>query len=55
MDAGHAAQNVYLMSASLGLGTVAVGAFIDIKVKDILDLEKEEPLYLLPVGYPSKK
>ncbi|UCB45163.1 MAG: SagB/ThcOx family dehydrogenase [Spirochaetota bacterium] len=55
MDAGHAAQNVCLMSASLGLGTVAVGAFIDEKVKNILGLEKEVPLYLLPVGHPSGK
>jgi SagB-type dehydrogenase family enzyme len=55
MDAGHAAQNVCLMSASLGLGTVAVGAFIDEKVKSIIGLEKEVPLYLLPIGHPSEK
>jgi nitroreductase len=47
--------NVYIMAASLGLGTVAVGAFVDEKVENILDLRKEVPLYLLPVGYPSKE
>jgi len=50
MDAGHSAQNIYLQAVSLGLGTVAVGAFINERVKKILDLEKEEPLYIMPVG-----
>lgn len=54
MDAGHAAQNVYLQATSLGLGTVAVGAFIDDRVKKILDLQEEEPLYILPVGWPRR-
>lgn len=54
MDAGHSAQNVYLQAISLGLGTVAVGAFIDERVKKVLDLEEEDPLYILPVGLPRK-
>ena len=28
MDAGHAGQNIYLQAFSLGLGTVAIGAFL---------------------------
>lgn len=51
MEAGHAAQNVYLQAVSLNLHTVAVGAFHDKEVKKVLGLEeKEHPLYLLPVG-----
>ena len=52
MEAGHCSQNVYLQAVSLGLGTVAVGAFDDSEVKKALKI-KEEPLYLMPVGRPS--
>ena len=51
MEAGHAAQNVYLQAVSLKLGVVVIGAFSDSLVKSILHLPKEEePLYLMPVG-----
>jgi len=51
MEAGHAAQNVYLKVEALDLGTVSVGAFFDDKVKHTLDLPSEQtPLYLMPVG-----
>lgn len=55
MDAGHAAQNIYLESVALGLGTVAVGAFIDSKVSAVIGIERDEtPLYIFPFGYPSR-
>jgi SagB-type dehydrogenase family enzyme len=50
MEAGHAAQNVYLQAESLHLGTVVLGAFDDSQVKGVLALKEEEPLYLMPVG-----
>jgi len=51
MEAGHAAQNVYLQVQSLGLGTVTVGAFYDEEIKKLLNLSEEEtPLYIMPVG-----
>ncbi|KAF5427780.1 Nitroreductase [Candidatus Methanophagaceae archaeon] len=51
MEAGHAAQNVYLQAVSLKLGTVVIGAFIDDKVKELVNAEEqEEPLYIMPVG-----
>lgn len=54
IDVGHAAENVYLMATALGLGTVAVGAFMDEDVAKILDLELwEKPVYIMPVGRPS--
>lgn len=51
MEAGHAAQNVYLQAAALGLGTVAIGAFDDAEVTRMLRLARvEHPLYIMPVG-----
>ncbi|MGQ9604369.1 MAG: SagB/ThcOx family dehydrogenase [bacterium] len=52
MEAGHAGQNIYIVSASLGLGTVAVGAFRDGEVADLLGLpDGIEPIYIFPVGF----
>lgn len=54
MEAGHAAQNVYLQAEALGLGTVVVGAFDDLSVMEIIGLSPgERPLYILPVGKPA--
>lgn len=51
MEAGHAAQNVYLQAESLGLGTVTIGAFDDEEIKKLLKIsENEHPLYIMPVG-----
>ncbi len=51
MEAGHAAQNVYLQAVSLQLGTVVLGAFDDKGVKEVLRLDgQEDPLYLVAVG-----
>lgn len=51
MEAGHAAQNVYLQALSLQLGTVVLGAFNDRDLKGVLNLNgRETPLYLMPVG-----
>lgn len=51
MEVGHAAQNICLQAISLELGTVAVGAFDDSKVRVILHMNADEsPLYIMPVG-----
>lgn len=52
IDAGHMGQNIYLQATALGLGTVAVGAFIDDEVKKLMGVPGE-PLYIFPVGVPQ--
>ncbi len=51
MEAGHIGQNIYLQATALGLGTVAVGAFYDDKVREIVGTDLD-PLYVFPVGRP---
>jgi SagB-type dehydrogenase family enzyme len=54
MEAGHAAQNVFLQATALGLGAVVVGAFDDARVRGVMALPVgEEALYLMPVGRPA--
>jgi SagB-type dehydrogenase family enzyme len=54
IEVGHAGQNIYLQATALGLGTVAIGAFHDEEVREVLRLDKQyKPLYIMPVGKPS--
>lgn len=51
MEAGHAGENIYLQAESLGLATVAVGAFRDDALRDLLGVDDaHRPLYIYPVG-----
>ena len=51
LEAGHAAQNVYLQAVSLKMGGVVMGGFNDEEVRKVLNLsEKEQPLYIMPIG-----
>ncbi len=51
MEAGHAAQNLYLQATAMDLGMVTVGAFYEERVREILGLpNNQEPLYIVPVG-----
>jgi SagB-type dehydrogenase family enzyme len=51
IEAGHAAQNVFLQAVPLNIGTVVIGAFDDQSVKKVLNMsDKEQPLYIMPVG-----
>ena len=51
IEVGHAAQNLFLQSESLGLATVVVGAFNDDEVARVLRLPADiQPLLLMPVG-----
>jgi SagB-type dehydrogenase family enzyme len=52
MEAGHAAQNVFLEAEALGLSSVPVGAFDPAKISGILKpTAGAKPIYILPVGY----
>ena len=54
IEVGHAAENLQLQAVTLGLGSVAIGAFTDSEVKSILGLpEDTEPRYIIPVGYAN--
>ncbi len=52
MEAGHISQNIYLQTTSLGLGSVAVGAFNDEKLNTLLgvDGQEEMAIYVHAVG-----
>ena len=54
MEVGHAGQNIYLQATALGLATVAIGAFYDEQVREVLRLDEQyKPLYIMPVGRPA--
>lgn len=51
LEAGHAAQNVYLQGVSLKIGTVVMAGFKEEQVKAALNLPKnEQPIYIMPLG-----
>jgi len=53
IEVGHVGQNIYLEATALNLGTVAVGAFHDGRLKKTLGV-KQDPLYLMPIGRPKQ-
>ncbi len=54
IEVGHAGQGIYLQATALGLGTVAVGAFRDERVRQVLQLDAGvRPLYIMPIGKPE--
>ena len=52
LDAGHVCQNLYLAAESLGLGTCAVGAYIQDAADRVagVDGSSEAVVYIAPVG-----
>ena len=55
MEVGHAGQNIYLQATALDLATVAIGAFYDEQVRQVLRLDKQyKPLYIMPIGKPAQ-
>ena len=51
MEAGHVGENIYLQTESLGLATVAVGAFRDSELLTLLGLDDSyRALTIYPVG-----
>ncbi len=54
IEAGAICQNIYLQATSLGLGTVAVGAFNDAALNELLQIDgqNEAAILIMPVGWP---
>lgn len=54
-EAGHAFQNMNLMTAACGLGSMNIGGFFDSDMCKVLgiDMEEEIPLYAMAVGMPD--
>lgn len=54
LEAGHAAQNLLLEATAMGLGSVPIGAFDDVRLREVLDLPSDrEVVYLVPIGEPA--
>jgi len=50
-EVGHIGQNIYLQGASLGIGTVMIGAYKDDDLKRVLNLpDDEKPMAVMPIG-----
>ena len=56
LDSGHIAQNIYLVSAALGLGAVAMGGYVDDDLNQLLDMNgvDESVVYAVVVGQPTR-
>lgn len=54
-EAGHAFQNMNLMSIACQLGSMNIGGFFDADMCKVLgiDMEEEVPLYAMAVGVPD--
>jgi SagB-type dehydrogenase family enzyme len=52
LDAGHICQNLYTAAGAIGAGTCAVGAFDQIKMNEVLEVDGEDEfvIYMAPVG-----
>jgi len=49
IEAGHIAQNALLVTESLGLAAVVIGAYHDDFVKDVLSINGD-PIYMVAIG-----
>ena len=49
MEAGHLAQNICLVAAGLGLGSVPIGGFFDRELGELLALDQSEELAIYAV------
>jgi SagB-type dehydrogenase family enzyme len=52
LDAGHICQNLYTAAGAIGAGTCAIGAYDQVKMDRLLELDGEDEfvIYMAPVG-----
>jgi SagB-type dehydrogenase family enzyme len=52
LEAGHAAQNLLLVAASLGVPALSIGGFCEDALGEAMGLEreKESPVYVVMIG-----
>ena len=52
LEAGHLAQNFYLIAPSIGLNISALGGYVDNKVNELIDVDGlgESTIYMFAVG-----
>ena len=52
LDAGHICQNLYIATGSIGAGTCAIGAYDQVKMNELLEVDGEDEfvIYMAPVG-----
>jgi len=55
IEAGHLGQNISLVTEKLGLGSCAIGGFLDKEINKLLDIDsqKESVIYIFAIGYPK--
>lgn len=54
LEAGHAAQNLYLQAESLKLGLATISSFDEVKIKDLVVIPQSDTIiYLIPLGIPK--
>jgi SagB-type dehydrogenase family enzyme len=56
LDAGHIAQNIYLVATAMNLGAVSIGGFFDDYINELLNIDgvEEAALYMVLVGRKVK-
>jgi SagB-type dehydrogenase family enzyme len=56
LEAGHVAQNICLLAAEKGLGSLCMGGFVDSKLNRFLGLDgrREAVVYAVGVGYAKR-
>ena len=55
LDAGHMAQNIYMVTTSMNLGCCTIAGFLDHEVDEMLDLDgsDESVIYMAVIGRSS--
>ena len=55
LEAGHMSQNILISFTKYGIGSCAVGGFVNRKITNLLDLTEDEiPIHVIGFGYPKQ-